>query len=439
MHALLVSGGTPLHGQITASGAKNAALPLLMATLLAPGEHTLHGVPDLADVATTLQLLQALGCAVEVDRAAAGMGLAVRVDSSPVAHGTPPAALVRRMRASVLALGPLLARHGTATLAMPGGCAIGQRPIDQHLRGLEALGCRFSVEAGRVRGERAALQGATVVLPMPTVTGTENILMAATLARGTTTIHGAAQEPEVVDLARFLTSLGARISGAGTSVLTVEGVPSLRPAPRPHVVVPDRIEAGTYLLAGAATGGDVTVRGIRPAHLAPALSALRAAGARLWVGPDSVRVRASATLRGVSIHTAPHPGFPTDLQPQWMTLLCCARGRATITETVFENRLRHAVALQRMGARIEVEGRVARVWGGGGLVGAPVQATDLRAGAALVLAGLAAHGITEIRGLHHLDRGYERLEEKLGALGARIARVAVSSSAPMATAARAAG
>ncbi|MCK6507380.1 UDP-N-acetylglucosamine 1-carboxyvinyltransferase [Myxococcota bacterium] len=426
MDKLVIHGGLPLHGTVRASGAKNAALPILIATLLAPGEHVLDNVPELADVSLTLSLLGRIGCPSLVPDDG---GSRVRLDTWRIAFSEAPYDVVRKMRASVLALGPLLARQGQARVSLPGGCAIGVRPVDQHLKGLEALGCRFELSGGYVNGRVDHLRGGEVRFDMPTVTGTENVMMAAVLADGVSVLHNAAREPEVVDLARFLRAMGARIEGEGTDTITVDGVPALRPTRTPYSIMPDRIEAGTYLVAGAITGGAVTVERAPVHALAPVLDALRAAGCEVsadGVGPDGagrIHLRREGPLAPVSIETQPHPGFPTDMQAQWMALMSLAEGDSVIRETIFENRFMHAAELMRMGARIEPDRDRAVVRGVRRLEGATVMATDLRASASLVLAGLAAHGSTEMLRLYHLDRGYERLEAKLAALGARVRRV----------------
>ena len=411
----MIDGGRPLEGQVAVSGSKNAALPILIATLLAPGEHRLANVPDLADTSSTLSLLGRIGCPSLT-------GTHVRVDTTRVAYWEAPYDVVRKMRASVLVLGPLLARCGKAVVSLPGGCAIGTRPIDQHLKGLEALGCRFRIEGGNVHGVADDLRGADVHLDMPTVTGTENILMAAVLARGTTRIHNAAREPEIVDLANFLKGLGAQIEGAGSSTLVIEGVPRLTPASRPHRIIPDRIEAGTWLCAAAVTGGDVTVTDVEPGHLEAIGAKLAEAGCEIEAAGTTVRVRRTGPLRPFQLRTLPYPGFPTDMQAQLMTVATLANGTSTLEETIFENRLLHAAELRRMGARIEERGGMAIVHGGT-LSAAAVMASDLRASAALVLAGLAAPGLTEVLRIYHLDRGYEDLVGKARKLGARIGRV----------------
>jgi UDP-N-acetylglucosamine 1-carboxyvinyltransferase len=415
MDKLVIDGGVPLRGTVPVSGAKNAALPLLMATIVAPGEHRIANLPELADVESMLSLLGRIGCP-------SLMGPIVRIDTSRVAWCEAPYDLVRKMRASVLALGPLLARCGEAHVSLPGGCAIGVRPIDQHLRGLEALGCEFQMDNGYVHGKVKALKGAHMRLDMPTVTGTENILMAAVLAHGDTTIENAAAEPEVEELGAFLNSLGAKVEGAGTASIHVQGVTSQVPASRPWHILPDRIEAGTYLVAAAITGGDIRCENARADHLAPVLDVLRAAGCGVETGDDYVRVWRNGPVTPVDITTAPHPGFPTDMQAQLMALLSLANGSSQIRETIFENRFMHVAELLRLGARIDINGNLATVHGVPELSGATVMATDLRASASLVLAGLAARGRTEILRIYHLDRGYEHLAEKLRGVGANVQR-----------------
>ncbi len=417
MDKILIEGGVPLHGTVAVSGAKNAALPVMAAALLAEGDHRIGNVPDLADVRTLSRLLAHMGCRVE---RGAGGSVEVRVprDASPEA----PYDLVRTMRASVLVLGPLLARWGRARVSLPGGCAIGARPIDQHLQGLAALGAELRLEHGYVeaRVPRGRLSGTTFTFDKETVTGTENVMMAAVLAEGRTVLENCAREPEVSDLAAALVRMGARIEGAGTHRIQVDGVESLRPVA--HDVIPDRIEAGTFLVAGALPGNRVTVTGCVPAHLEALLEKLRSVGASVATVAGGLEVAGGARPRPVDVKTAPFPGFPTDMQAQMMVLLALADGSSVVTETVFENRYMHVLELRRLGADISVDGRVALVKGGRGLSGAPVMATDLRASAALVLAGLAATGVTEVRRVYHLDRGYERIEQKLAPLGARIRR-----------------
>jgi UDP-N-acetylglucosamine 1-carboxyvinyltransferase len=425
MDKLVIEGGHALHGTVPISGAKNAALPILMATLVAPGTHVLRSVPELVDVSFTLSLLGRLGCPSLV-KGAEGVdlrGTEVHLDTSRIAFTEAPYDVVRKMRASVLVLGPLLARCGHARVSLPGGCAIGVRPIDQHLKGLEALGCEFEVSGGYINARVDELRGAEMRLDTPTVTGTENILMAAVLADGISVIENAAREPEIVDLVRFLRAMGARIVGEGTSVLEVDGVPALRPARRPHEVLPDRIEAGTYMVAAAISGGDVTVTNVRPDDLSAVIHVLREAGCIVEVGESHVRVRKGEKLVAVDVRTEPHPGFPTDMQAQWMALMCTAEGRSRICETIFENRFMHVSELTRLGADIDVDAKCAYVRGHGEMAGASVMATDLRASATLVIAGLAATGTTEVLRVYHLDRGYERIEEKLGKLGADVKRV----------------
>jgi len=421
MEKIVIDGGQALRGSVVNSGAKNAALPILIATLVAPGEHRLANVPDLADVSSTLSLLGRIGCPslAKLD----GADGTLRLDTTRVAYSEAPYDVVRKMRASVLVLGPLLARCGEARVSLPGGCAIGVRPIDQHLKGLEALGCRFELANGYVNGVAPELKGAEIHLDVPTVTGTENIVMAAVLARGTTRIHNAAREPEVVDLCRFLISLGARIDGAGTPTIVIDGVDRLTPASRPYRILPDRVEAGTYLAAAAATGGDVTVTGSDPTLLQAVLDLLERAGCTIETSRDTIRLRREGELRPFSVTTEPFPGFPTDMQAQVMALACFARGTSSIVETIFENRFLHAAELSRMGAKITASERTAKVEGTGSLQGAAVMASDLRASAALVVAALAARGLTEVLRIYHLDRGYDDLCGKLRRLGARIARV----------------
>jgi UDP-N-acetylglucosamine 1-carboxyvinyltransferase len=419
---IVVEGGVPLKGRVAVSGAKNAALPVMAAALLAEGDHVIRNVPDLADVRTMGRLLTHMGC--EVGRGAAGdpRVAAVRVPGS--VRPEAPYDLVRTMRASVVVLGPLLARCGQARVSLPGGCAIGARPIDQHLKGLAALGAEIRLEHGYVeaRAPRGRLRGATFVFDGQTVTGTENVMMAAVLAEGRTVLGNCAREPEVVDLANALVAMGARVAGAGTAEISIDGVERVRPLD--WAVIPDRIEAGTLLVAGALPGNDVTVEGCVPAHLEALVEKLRETGAAVDPIPGGLRVRGDGRPRPADVRTAPFPGFPTDKQAQMMVLLSLASGSSRVTETVFENRYMHVLELQRLGADISVDGKVALVRGVPALSGAPVMASDLRASAALILAGLAATGVTEVRRVYHLDRGYQRLEQKLAPLGARIRRVA---------------
>ncbi len=416
MDSIVIEGGSPLQGTVRVSPAKNAVLPLMAAALLAPGESRLREVPRLADVRTLGRLLGHLGARVEPE----GGGL--RVDAGDVQGREAPYDLVKTMRASVLVLGPLVGRFGRARVSLPGGCAIGARPIDLHLRGLEALGARVRLEHGYVDVEAERLRGGRVVLDIPTVTGTENLMMAASLAEGTTVIENAAREPEVVDLAECLRSMGARIRGAGSAVVEVEGVEGLRPYD--HQPIPDRIETGTFLVAAALCGGDVRLEAARLDHLDALVEKLREAGAEVEdLGAGGARVRGRPPARSVDVRTSPYPGFPTDMQAQFMALMARGRGLSVITERVFENRFMHVPELNRMGADIKAEGASAVVRGVGKLSGARVMATDLRASAALVLAGLVAEGTTVVSRVYHLDRGYESLESKLEGLGARIRRV----------------
>ena len=426
MDKLVIEGGVQLNGAVSISGAKNAALPILVATLLAPGEHELHNVPELVDVSFMLSLLGRIGCPSLVG--IGGRPDRIRLDTTRLAFCEAPYDVVRKMRASVLVLGPLLARCGEAHVSLPGGCAIGVRPIDQHLKGLEALGCTFRLEGGYVHGSVDQLVGADIELDVPTVTGTENIMMAAVLAEGITTIRNAAAEPEIVDLARFLRSMGARIKGEGTATLEIDGVPALRPARRPYSIMGDRIEAGTYLLAGAITGGDVTAKGAPVADMGAVLSVLEQTGCTVECEGDSIRVRRQGPLKPVSISTQPHPGFPTDMQAQWVALMTQASGTSVVEENIFENRFMHVAELHRMGANIDLAGNTATITGDATLTGATVMATDLRASASLILAGLAAEGVTEMLRIYHLDRGYERLVGKLEQLGASVRRVSEDTS-----------
>ncbi len=411
---LEIAGGVPLRGTVKVSAAKNAALPAMAAALLTSEPVTLANAPDLADVRTMSRLLETLGA--KVSRIAGGLSVQV----ASVTDDLAPYELVSTMRASVLVLGPLVARHGSARVALPGGCAIGVRPIDQHLKGLQKLGADLAIENGYVVAQASRLKAARITADLVTVTGTENLMMAATLAGGTTVIENAACEPEVVDLATLLTAMGARVHGAGTARIEIEGVPELAGAA--HRVVADRIEAGTLLVAGAITRGDVTVTDLVPDHVSSVLAKLDEIGVALDVGPTWVRARGPERPRPADVTTSPFPGFPTDMQAQVMTLLGLADGQSRVTETIFENRFMHVAELARMGARIETDGAIAIVRGVPFYQGAPVMASDLRASAALVLAGLAARGTTVVSRVYHLDRGYERLEAKLGALGGRIER-----------------
>jgi len=411
---LEIDGGVPLWGSVGVSGAKNAALPALAAALLTEEPVRLTNVPGLVDVRTMGRLLETLGATVRRE----GGELTAR--AARITSDVAPYDLVSTMRASVLVLGPLVARHGTARVALPGGCAIGVRPIDQHLKGLARLGAEIAIENGYVVARASRLKGARIATDLVTVTGTENLMMAAAVAEGTTVIENAAREPEIVDLAALLTSMGARIRGAGTGRVEIEGVPDLGGAS--HRIIPDRIEAGTLIVAGAITGGDVTVADLVPDHLSALIAKLEECGVSLEVGATSVRVRGPERPLAADVTTSPFPGFPTDMQAQLMTLLGLAAGQSRVTETIFENRFMHVAELARMGARIESDGAIAVIRGVARYQGAPVMASDLRASAALVLAGLAAQGRTTVSRVYHLDRGYERLEVKLAALGARIER-----------------
>ena len=421
MHKLVIEGGARLTGEIPVSGAKNAALPILCASLLSAEPLVLENVPALEDVATTLKLLRQMGVAVERE------GATVRLDASRLDNPVAPYELVKTMRASILVLCPLVARTGQARVSLPGGCAIGARPVDQHIKGLEAMGATVRIEHGDIVAEAGGLarklRGAHIVTDLVTVTGTENLMMAAVLAEGETVIENAAQEPEVVDLAACLTAMGAQIRGAGTGTITITGVACLHGAT--HRVMPDRIETGTYLVAVAAAGGDVTLTGVRAGSLDAVLQKLTETGARIEVNAaaSTIRVSASARPRAVNLRTAPYPAFPTDMQAQFMALNCIAEGAGVVTETIFENRFMHAQELQRMGASIDIEGNTAVVKGVPRLAGAHVMATDLRASASLVIAGLVAEGETVIDRIYHLDRGYEGLEQKLLAAGAKVKRL----------------
>jgi len=417
MARIEISGGVPLRGEVWISGAKNAVLPILVASMLGDRPSVIGNVPHLQDVTTTMELLGRMGAEMSLDER-----MQIEIDPRGLRHFEAPYDLVKTMRASILVLGPLVARHGQAVVSLPGGCAIGSRPVDLHLHGLRALGARVEVRNGNIEARADRLRGARIILDTVTVTGTENILMAATLARGTTVIENAAQEPEVVDLADFLTSMGARISGAGTNTITVEGVDRLEGTH--YTVLPDRIETGTYLVGGAMTGGKVRCVRARPAHLDVVLDKLAESGADIRTGDDWIELDMQGRRpRSVDVTTAPYPAFPTDMQAQFTALNAIADGTAAITETVFENRFMHVQELQRLGADIRLKGNTAIVRGVPRLNGAPIMATDLRASASLVLAGLVAEGVTTVDRVYHIDRGYEIIEEKLGALGARIRRV----------------
>ncbi|MFW6113276.1 MAG: UDP-N-acetylglucosamine 1-carboxyvinyltransferase, partial [Thermodesulfobacteriota bacterium] len=413
MDKIVIEGGVPLQGEVVISGAKNAALPILAATLLAPGVHRLANVPPLADIRTMRRLLCIMGVKFE-DR---DPGDLLEVDTSKLTGWMAPYELVKTMRAAVLVLGPLVARARQASVSLPGGCAIGARPINLHLKGLESLGVKITLNQGYVEAKAKRLRGTDIHLDIPTVTGTENLMMAATLARGTTRLINAAQEPEVADLARFLVAMGAQIEGIGTDTLTIHGVDSLSPAP--YTIMSDRIEAGTYLAAAAITRGEVTLTNAPVDHLAAILEKFHDAGVRCTVDGNRVQVEPGGSLQGVDVRTLPYPGFPTDMQAQFMALMSVAKGASVITETIFEDRFIHVGELKRLGADITISGNQAVVRGSRHLSGAPVMATDLRASASLVIAGLAAKGTTEVQRVYHLDRGYAHLTEKLEALGAR--------------------
>jgi UDP-N-acetylglucosamine 1-carboxyvinyltransferase len=416
MDKLVIEGGVPLAGEIAVSGAKNATLPILTAALLTTEPLILSNVPHLRDVTTMLNLLAQMGVRVSIDER-----LGVELSSARIAEPVAPYELVKTMRASVLVLGPLTARCGEARVSLPGGCAIGLRPVDQHLKGLQAMGAEVGIEHGYISVRAQRLKGARVCMDLVTVTGTENIMMAATLASGTTVIENAAREPEVVDLANCLNAMGARVRGAGSDIITIEGVDRLHGAR--YRVMPDRIETGTYLAAAAATGGSIRLTGARPDILDAVLEKLREAGARITTGADWVALETDGAPGAVNVRTAPYPAFPTDMHAQFMELDSIASGTALVTETVFENRFMHVQELKRLGADIEVEGNTAVVKGVAHLDGATVMATDLRASASLVLGGLIARGSTTVERVYHIDRGYERIEEKLSKLGARIKRI----------------
>jgi UDP-N-acetylglucosamine 1-carboxyvinyltransferase len=413
---LIIRGGRRLCGEVTVSGSKNAALPIFFATILAPGEHEIHNVPALRDINTTIRLLETLGARVE------GRSGIVKVDTSGIDQVEATYDLVKTMRASVLVLGPLLARFGRSRVSLPGGCAIGARPIDQHLKGLAAMGAEIRLSHGYVEAEARQLHGARIYFDISTVGGTEHLLMAAATAKGETLLENAAREPEIIELAEVLNGMGARIEGAGTDTIRIVGVEQL--APMHHTVMPDRIEAGTFMIAAAMTGGDVRIRNMRLEHLDALTFKLQDAGVEVFSRDNLVQVRGPERIRPVNIKTRPYPGFPTDMQAQFMALMCLADGASVISENIFENRFMHIAELLRFGADIVTEGNSATVKGVRQLSGAPVMATDLRASASLVLAGLAADNTTEISRIYHLDRGYERIEEKLKGLGADIERVA---------------
>ncbi len=417
MSKLIISGGVPLNGELRASGAKNAVLPILAATLLADGPVTIGNVPHLHDVTTFMELLGRMGVNLVVDES-----MNIEVDPRTISSLCAPYELVRTMRASILVLGPMVARFGEAEVSLPGGCAIGSRPVNLHIKGLAAMGADIRVEEGYIRARSKRLKGARLVMDMVTVTGTENLMMAAALAKGTTIIENAAREPEVVDLAECLNAMGAQVHGAGTDTLVIDGVERLSEAH--YQVLPDRIETGTYLTAAAITGGQVKVKNTRPDILESVLLKLEDAGAQVDTGDDWVQVNMNGRRpKAVHIHTAPYPAFPTDMQAQFCALNAVAEGVGTITETVFENRFMHVQELQRMGAQFQIEGNTVISTGVERLSGAPIMATDLRASASLILAGLVADGDTQVDRVYHIDRGYDCIEEKLSQLGGRIRRV----------------
>ena len=416
MQKLSIHGGTPLSGEVRVAGAKNAALPILAASLLTAAPVRITNVPQLNDVRTMVKLLEGMG--VKVERG----DHEVSIDARHVREPFAPYDLVKTMRASILALGPLTARFGEAKVSLPGGCAIGERPVDLHIKGLTAMGADIAIEHGNIHATATRLRGARIFMDTVTVTGTENLMMAACLAKGETVLENAAREPEVIDLAKCLIAMGAKIRGHGSDVITIEGVDALFGVE--HSVMPDRIEAGTFLAAAAATRGSITLTQAPVASLDAVIDKLREAGAAIAVGDNTIRLTMSARPRAVSLRTAPHPGFPTDMQAQFIALNSVAEGAAHVTENIFENRFMHVQELRRLGAHIDIEGNTAIIHGVDALAGATVMATDLRASASLVIAGLVAEGETVIDRIYHLDRGYERIEERLGAIGARIARVA---------------
>jgi UDP-N-acetylglucosamine 1-carboxyvinyltransferase len=414
MDKIIIHGGERLRGQVHISGAKNAALPIVVSSLLTEGWNTFHNVPDLADIKTIKKLLIGLGAEIED-------GKILRINAAHITNCEASYDLVKTMRASILVLGPLVARMGRARVSLPGGCAIGARPVNLHLKALRDMGAEIDLREGYVEARASRLKGATIYFDISTVTGTENIMMAATLAKGTTVLENAAREPEIVNLAQVLNSMGAKIRGAGTDMIEIEGVTSLHAVE--ETVIPDRIEAGTFMIAAGLTGGDVKVMGCEPSHLDALITKLTEAGMRITPIPGGLHVMGDEKIVSVDIKTLPYPGFPTDLQAQMIALMSVGRGISVITETVFENRFMHVNELMRMGADIIIEGNSAVVKGALGLRGAPVMATDLRASASLILAGLVAEGKTEISRVYHIDRGYEHIEEKLSSLGARIRRV----------------
>ena len=417
MNKLIISGGIPLAGDVRISGSKNAVLPILAGTLLADSPAIIRNVPHLHDVTTTMELLGRMGVSLTI-----GEKMSIEVDPTTLENTFAPYELVKTMRASILVLGPLLARYGKAEVSLPGGCAIGARPVDMHLSGLEAMGADITVEQGYIKAECERLQGARIVMDQVTVTGTENLIMAASLANGTTVIENAAREPEVVDLADFINAMGGKIENAGTDTITIHGVENLRGCD--YSVLPDRIETGTYLVAAAITGGKVLVKRTDPTLLDAVLAKLEEAGATIDIGEDWIELDMEGRKpRAVNIRTSPYPGFPTDMQAQFCALNAIAVGTGSVTETVFENRFMHIQEFVRLGASIQLEGNTAIIKGVERMTGAPVMATDLRASASLILAGLVAQGETVVDRIYHIDRGYDHIEEKLAGLGARIQRV----------------
>ena len=416
MDRIIIKGGKKLKGEVTISGAKNAALPILLSSLLVDGECVFTNVPKLQDIETTKQLLKELGAKVKTDN-----GTTVSIDCSNVSKFEAPYNLVRKMRASILALCPLVARFNKAKISLPGGCAIGTRPVDLHLKGLEALGAEINLKHGYIEAKVKELKGAEIYFDVPTVTGTENLMMAASVAKGVTTLNNAAREPEIIALADVLKKMGVKINGAGTSVIKIDGVSKLKPVKAK--IIPDRIEAGTFMIASAVTCGDIKILNCNPKYMTGIIEKLILTGTKVDIGKTTIRVRGVKNIKSIDIKTLPYPGFPTDMQAQFMVLLSIAKGQGTVSETIFEKRFMHVSELQRMGADISVLGEtVASVRGVKKLSGAEVMASDLRASASLVIAGLCAEGITEVNRIYHLDRGYEKIEEKLIKLGANIKR-----------------
>lgn len=416
MEKLIINGGLPLIGNIPVSGSKNSALPILAASILSQGDCRITNVPNLADVQIITEIIRCLGVEIRLEDGVA------HVNASTLCEYTAPYELVTKMRAAFFAIGPILARLGHARIPLPGGCTIGSRPVDLHLKGLRSLGAKVTIEHGYVEAQADQLVGGNIYLDFPSVGATETIMMAATLAEGTTIIENCAQEPEIIDLAEFLNKMGAQVSGAGSQTITIEGVRRLGGCE--HAIIPDRIEAGTFMVAAALTKGDLTVTGLRVDHLQAIISKLTEVGATVTaIGNDAVNVKVEGPLKPVDIRTMPYPGFPTDMQAQFMTMLATIEGTSVLTEMVFENRFLHIDELIRMGANIKTEGNVAVIQGVSEMSGAPVKATDLRAGAAMILAGLAARGETVVAGLNHLDRGYDGIVGKLSAVGAQIRRV----------------